>query len=519
MRRWKALGGLAVVLCTAASARRVHAAGLYFEDRGVRPLGRGGAFVAGADDLGAIWYNPAGILDAGSSVLVDASWMHYTSEFARESLVFDGNGTSAAGHLVRFPTVRGSTPFVPLPTLAGSHVFGSHREWAVAVGVFFPYTAFPHYPATVNGVAAPSRYSLPQLEGSALVNAGAFLAYKPTERIRIGGGLHVLAGSFQSSFVFSAVPPDRLVSAAEDPAYDTTSQVNVGPIFTPSANFGITTIPVDAVRIAASVQLPTFVNAPAAVSVRFANSPLFDHATQSGDKAHVRFVFPPVLRMGVEYRTKFAHERELRVEATYVREFWSMHKSVDFRPDNVSLSGIIGFPSPMGVAPITLVRNFQDSNSLRLGGEFFFESGGIPLATRVGANFESSAVPNDYVSPFTIDSSKVALSIGGSLWLMDKKLRLDLVYAHVFAADVSVNPTTAAISGASPVQGNAVKFPEAINGGTYSHRADTLGVGLEYRFGGSAERAKEPSSVPPKQEQPPSRGPDEGDATDGADSE
>ncbi len=42
-----------------------HAAGLYFSERGVRPLARGGAFTAGADDLGAIWYNPAGVYDAG----------------------------------------------------------------------------------------------------------------------------------------------------------------------------------------------------------------------------------------------------------------------------------------------------------------------------------------------------------------------------------------------------------------------------------------------------------------------
>ena len=37
------------------------AGGFYFSDRGVRPMGRAGAFVAGADDLNATYYNPAGI--------------------------------------------------------------------------------------------------------------------------------------------------------------------------------------------------------------------------------------------------------------------------------------------------------------------------------------------------------------------------------------------------------------------------------------------------------------------------
>ncbi|HTJ83123.1 MAG TPA: hypothetical protein VL400_15500, partial [Polyangiaceae bacterium] len=43
--------GLALA-CALAASSEAHAGGLYVTDRGVRPLGRGGAFVAGADDLG-----------------------------------------------------------------------------------------------------------------------------------------------------------------------------------------------------------------------------------------------------------------------------------------------------------------------------------------------------------------------------------------------------------------------------------------------------------------------------------
>src|ERR1700745_721991 len=85
------------------------AAGLYSSDRGVRPLGRGGAFVAGADDLGAVWYNPAGRSDAGNTVLVDFAWLHFTSEYTRRTL--------AGGAVTEFPTVHGTTPFLPIPTI------------------------------------------------------------------------------------------------------------------------------------------------------------------------------------------------------------------------------------------------------------------------------------------------------------------------------------------------------------------------------------------------------------------
>ena len=60
------------------AAAPADAGGLYYADRGVRPLGRAGAFVAGADDPGAITYNPAGMFDAGGvrqSTLAMRDWI------------------------------------------------------------------------------------------------------------------------------------------------------------------------------------------------------------------------------------------------------------------------------------------------------------------------------------------------------------------------------------------------------------------------------------------------------------
>jgi long-subunit fatty acid transport protein len=339
------------------------------------------------------------------------------------------------------------------------------------------------------------------LDGSALVFSGAYLSYKPIERLRIGGGIQALVGNFQSAVVFSASPPDRLISAPEDPAYDTNSQLKVGPIFSPTATFGIIGIPIDQLRLGASVQLPTYINAPAKVSVRFPSAAPFDHARQDGNDGHVRFTLPAIVRGGIEYRTPIGGDKEIRVEVAYVHEFWSMHDNIDLRPDNITLSGITGFPSPINIAPITLPRNFQDSNSVRLGGELSYVLGGYDVQTRLGFNYESSAIPNNYVSPLTVDSDKFTAAIGGSMYLMKKRLRLDVVYAHVFATDVTVDPTTAGISRVNPVQGNAVKYPEAINGGTYSHRADVLGVGLEYRFGEPALTHKDDDTEKKKSEE------------------
>src|SRR5690606_16940666 len=123
--------------------------------------------VAGADDLGSIAYNPAGLADAGSSLLLDAAIVNVRTDFTRRSIVDDSAGNPSE---VTFPTVKGTTPFLPIPTIAGSWSpsFRSNM-FTFALGVYAPYAALSSYPETIDRQPAPSRYSLVSLDGSALV--------------------------------------------------------------------------------------------------------------------------------------------------------------------------------------------------------------------------------------------------------------------------------------------------------------------------------------------------------------
>jgi len=85
-------GLVVVVVAITCAAPCARAGGLYFSDRGVRPLARGGAFVAGADDMGAMWYNPAGLADAQGTFLADASFMLFGADFQRQDVVIGGGG-------------------------------------------------------------------------------------------------------------------------------------------------------------------------------------------------------------------------------------------------------------------------------------------------------------------------------------------------------------------------------------------------------------------------------------------
>ncbi|MBX3190741.1 MAG: outer membrane protein transport protein [Labilithrix sp.] len=466
----KTCAGLAALLLCATS--NAHAGGLYFSDRGVRPIGRAGAFVAGADDLGAIWYNPAGVADAKTSVLVDFAMLRFSSDYTRQLRVVDADDTV---RYVRSPQVSGTSPVIPFPTLAASYAFGREKEWTIAGGAYAPYPAIATYPETVDGQPSPARYALGSFDGSALILLGGTIAYKPTETLRLGLGLGALVGFFQSTVTFSVSPPDRLVANAEQPEYDAASSFRVGPIFSPTANLGAIWSPIKELRLGASFQLPIVVSSGATFDVRLPNAAIFDGARVAGNEAHVKFVLPPILRFGVEVRPA----DDLRVELAYVRELWGVHDSIDLTPENVAIEGISGLPKRVPIPPIRFPRGFTDSNSYRLGAEYSFDVGGYPLDLRAGLAYETSAIPRPYLSLLTIDMDKVTLSFGGSIHI-GQHWRLDAVYAHLFASSVNVSPDEARIPRVNPIAGNAPL--EAVNGGRYSASGDLLGVGFRYIF-------------------------------------
>lgn len=457
-------------------------AGLYFSERGVRPLGRGGAFVAGADDLHSIWYNPAGLADAGNSFLLDLAWLNYDASFTRESVVTDAGGTRGT---FKYPTVDGSTPVLPIPTIGFTKAWGANfsstwkpgeEVWTLGVAAFAPYTAITSWPELVNGMPSPSRYSLVTLDGSALLGVGVYMAYKPIEQLRFGLGVDALAGTFASRVMFSASPADRLLAAPEDPSYDTLSQLTVGPIFAPSVGMGTTIVPSKFVRFGVMGHFPYVVSAPARVKTRLPTAPEFDNAQQVGDGAHVEFWLPAVFRIGAEVRPL----EQLRIEAAYAMEFWSAHDKIEVTPTSLTLVGVTGFPSPFPVGKITIPRGFTNASSFKVGGEYRVPFKTWSLDVRLGFNFDQSGVGKGYLSPLTVDVDKVTIS-GGVGIHVGAKWRFDAVYARVVGFDTTVDPNDAKIPRINPVHGYPTPV-EAINGGKYSAGANVLGVGLQYKF-------------------------------------
>ena len=463
-------------LCTgfvvAIAPATTHAAGLYFSERGVRPMGRAGAFVAGADDLGALWYNPAGLADTGGTMMLDLGWLDFRNTYTRELQVATPEGALLTS---KSPTVEGSAPFLPIPTVAGALYLDKAKKWTLAGGSFGPYVALASYKPLESGEPSPARYTLGSFMGSALAISGAWVSYKPNDQWRFGAGAMALIGWFQTTITFTTSLQDRLVGAPEQPEYDADSQIRVGPMLAPALSAGVIYEPKPWVRFGLSGQTTMTVNSDATIKVRMPSSQLFHAAQITGEKANVRFKMPPIARAGIEVRPR----KDLRVELAYVREFWSVHDEMIAIPENIRIEGIDGAPRSLSLPQINVPRNFRDASSVRFGGEYATTFGPYPLQLRGGVMWEESAIPPEYLSLSSLDFEKIVLSAGASIEVNDK-WRFDLCVTKSFAETVHVDPASAKIPRINPITGNAQLEP--INGGTYTATAELFGAGVIYKY-------------------------------------
>ncbi len=434
--------------------------------------------MAGADDLGAIAYNPAGIFDAGEGFLADGGWVDFQSYFTRQldvTQVDPNTGAPVATYRQTFETARGGTPFLPIPTLVGA--FRPHDQWLVALGVYAPYAALSSWAeSTPTGKPAPQRYSVYSLEGSALAVASATVAFAPSPEWRIGLSAGVLAGSFQTRSALSACIPDRFLCAAEDPDWDVEAELQAVPIVAPHGSLGVTWQPTPLLRLGLSGTAPVWVQSAATLKTRLPASPIFANASTEGEAAEVRFWLPPVLRAGVEVRPV----RELRVELAGGVEFWSLHNQIEVNPLGVVLRDVTLLPATYAVPRVIMPRGFQDSASVKLGGEYEIDAGKVRITPRAGVGFESSAVPNGYVSALTPDADKVTTALG--VGVTYDRLRFDVAYARVFYFDQAVDPANARLTALSPVEANPPASPVPINAGVYTSDVNVVAVGLSYQL-------------------------------------
>jgi long-chain fatty acid transport protein len=470
-------------------AQRARAGGFYLLPRGTRGAAQGGAVVAGSNDPGALWYNPAGLAFSGKQALADFVMTFESVDFER---------INSGGQ--KDPAVTMNSAPLPLPGFAYSDNFGL-KKWTFGLGMFAPpstmlkYPQGAVYPDTGQVGPPPQGYSALGMEGSALLFLDFGIAFRPHPGISIGATAGALVGKFQAR-VLTFLADGGAMGQPENEEYDRPTKFGTDILARPTGSLGLVlaldelvskSLPV---RIGASYRFPVSVKGPGKFSIDLPDSGLYKDATLSDDRVNIRMDFPWIVRTGIEVRPVKA----LRMEVSYSHEHWSVqdaiHVNSNLRIDNVPvLQNYV-------VGDLDVPRKLRDTFALGFGSEYELGESAI---LRFGAMYERGSMTKATMSVLTPDPNKVALSIGGGFHAF-RGIWVDLTVGHVFMQNMNVPRGTSQIYRLEALRPtlapsndpNAIGagYPVPLGDGRYALDATYVGVGFRWLMDRKADEKR-----------------------------
>ncbi len=439
---------IALVLAALPDA---HAAAYYFLDAGNRGMARGGAFIAGADDLSAQYYNPAALVRLDRPQLyLNASLVNQAVRFTRSD-----NYGEDPDRDPDWPTATNEGPPMFIPTFGFATKLGL-EDWTFAVGFYPPYAPDMEYDP--NG---PQRYTLTD---SLLwrLNAGPSVAWQPLPWLAVGAGLEWSLVRAEQDLTISLCMDDLSDDLenrcpedyysheqAEKPAEENPTQNDVGiamkmidPV-TMNWNAGLLVLPTPWLAVGFSYQPPIRVEGKGSIAATFSedhwlvNEPysILDGREFQDDDITVTLKMPAIARLGVAVRPT----ERLEVELAGVWEGW--HATEEVRISDVDLvlthdpDNNLVDEDIVVTDDVVLPAGYRDAWSARLGGEWTFER---PYSARAGLFWESSAVPPETQGVTVVDGTKLGGAAGGSARI-GRRVSLDaaVLYSRILPRTIT----------------------------------------------------------------------------------
>lgn len=437
MRRLTCVFAAAIALAPSAA----EAGGVWVPVRGVRALSMGGAYVAGAEEAHALWYNPAN-LDQ-TSVLLDVGGVFLSADYTS----LDGRTVSNQGRALPNPTIGG--------------VFRLHDRVSIAAGAYAPYS--PQHRFDEDG---PQRYNLVESDRTTklFVHLAAAVRLGP---VRIGGGIQNVDFQLRQRSMLSGYT--GLFGEPTDRELDVLSELEMHDPFTLTGNFGAA-VDLGPVTLGATVQLPYTPQGQATFRVRLGESIFFDPIEVEGDQVQFAVPFPWMVRAGILWRAL----DDLKVEAAFNWEGWSVQDQLVIDPQGGITLRDVPSIGDYEVGPLIVDRGMRDTWSVHLGGDYrLLES----LSARAGLFYEISAFPDETFSAAQLDGEKLGFGAGASYrW---RWLRVDASVGYV-------HQMTREISGSRLRQVNTTNPEQAapVGDGTYRSALWIAGLGFAWLYDG-----------------------------------
>ncbi|MCB9795801.1 MAG: outer membrane protein transport protein [Alphaproteobacteria bacterium] len=359
-------------------------AGYYTLDAGVRAFSRGGAWVVGADDISAMYYNPAALIRTeGLRARVDVAAVD-------QYVYFDRAGDDTE------PVTNQGKPYV-IPTMGLSWDLGTER-WAVALGLYPPYAPKFSYPED-----GAQRYTL--IESTVLQTAaGPSVAFRVHDWVTLGAGL-------QWQLLVAGQDLMLTTSGEDEPRDDIRFTVLATDRFALSGNLGLLIEPpAGRWAVGAAVQLPTSFTGKGELTGDFSNHRLYERGIINSDvvvdpEVTLAIRMPTTIRGGVLVRPTEALEVELA-------GVWTGWDSIDeIVVDDIELTVQSTLGPTIVEGPVVLPASYVNAWSARLGGSYRISE---RWTARAGGFYETSAVPEKTQGVALVDGPKAGYGLGGS---------------------------------------------------------------------------------------------------------
>jgi long-chain fatty acid transport protein len=473
------------------------AAGYYAGPIGSKAIGRGGAFVARADDLSAAFYNPAGLAKLTTPLQV-----HLENKAAYSSLTFardpTRDGRSVSAPLVGFESsenARRSRPLGPLFGVASN--FGL-RDFTFALMSFTPSgaanTEFP--------VEGGQKYLLVKRD-VVVINTSLSAAWRPQPNLAVGLSVQAISvPSINYQLVIDNAPGSGVdVYNPVSSALDMLTTIRASDPFTLNLTAGLWARPDDSFEVGFSAQLlPANIEAQGTLQVEPISAATLeilgnleppvtgDEAitlTRDGEQANdirLKLPLPLTFRAGTRFidrRPDGAERFDIEVNATY--ETWSRVDAFTMNGNGLEANFAALGAAPIPLSTLSVQKHWQDSLTLAVGSDVHPD--GFPLTLRCGAYYETPVTPKEYAHVDFPGGAHVGLGAGFTLPLGPFALNLayerrQMLAYHTAEAEGQVRQIKPNL-GANPLP---AADPPVVNAGTYTFGSHNLALSIEWKL-------------------------------------
>jgi long-chain fatty acid transport protein len=428
------------MLLLASLLSPAHASAYYFLDSGTRAIGRGGAFVAGADDLSAQYYNPAALGNITRPMINLNGWavsqyVLFDRADEEECGIVDENGEPDC---VFEPVYNESEPILEPSGGYAAPLGGLHpalKNTVLAIGLYVPTSPYMAFPED-----GPQRYSLVD---SLIwqVYAGPSVAQRITPWLTVGAGLQYTFLRVEERLNATACfSEDTCEAGSDNPANDIQLDLKTWDPMQWSGNAGILIQPTKWLDIGASVQPEINYEAPGSLTATF-DEGLPDgtgvfagqlDGLSTGDEDVLLLVkVPTIVRAGVQVKPLDT----VRIEAAGTWTNWSSLQELRITDVNMVVK------QKEDATPVDLLEEdlvieddvvfatgYQDSWSGRLGGDWQIKEW---VRASAGVHYETSAVPPQTQGVNLVDGPKWGFGLGATVTVA-KRVAIDASFAKQF---------------------------------------------------------------------------------------